>query len=177
MELFMNENYSVEYEENSKSEIYWLYVFLYIIGAMVIGGITYLMCGNNGYTFIKNSEPNFAMSFSGITWCTMFGLDLLGIASFFMWLSKYTDSRPKKEILENFIPLIIHLVLIMLWALFSFGLLLPIVGCCILGVSIVVAIYMTYRYYNSSIIAGILSTIWTLWLMYVFILNLAYCLL
>ena len=172
----MEYNLKEETENDSRGEIYWLYVFIFILGSMAIAGICYLMCGNNFYSFKVGNEPEFALDFKILMWSTMFGLDLIGLASYFMWLSRFTDNRPKKEILENFIPLIIHLVLFILWPLFTFGLNLPIVGCAILGASIIVAIYLVYRYFNSSIIAGILFSIWTLWLMYMLSTNIAFCL-
>lgn len=173
------ENYYSEIEKNTtdeKSEIYWLYIFVFIICSMAIGGVAYLLCGNNLFTFQVNNEPIFAIESTFLKWIIMFGLDLLGISSYFMWLSKYTENRPKKEILENFIPLIIQLFLFLMWTLFTFGLNLPIVGCAMLGGTAVVAIYTTYRYFNSSIISGILSTLWTLLLIYVLSTHFAYCL-
>lgn len=170
-------NEKSESESDYKGEIYWLYVFVFIIGSMLYAGICYLLCGNNFYTFRLDGEPSFALEFSALKWCTMFGLELLGLATYFMWLAKYTDNRPQNEILENFIPLIIHLVLFMMFPLFTFALSLPVVGCAFLGASIMVLIYLVYRYFNSSIIAGILSVCWTIWLMYVLSQNFAYCLL
>lgn len=174
MENYYSENSKSETDE--RSEIYWLYIFVFIICSMAVGGLAYLMCGNNFFTFEVAGEPNFAIETRLLKWIMLFALDILGIASYFMWLSKFTESRPKKEILENFIPLIILVVLFWMWALFTFGLNLPIVGCAILGATAIVSIYATYRYFNSSIIAGILETIWTLWLIYVLSTQLAFCL-
>ncbi len=170
-------NYSYTKAEDlqeTKFETMWFYVFLFLCGAMAIAGLTYLMCGNNGYAFVKNGEPSFALSFPAMRWITMFCLDLFGIATYFVWLSRITSLRPRAEINQNYITAGFYIVLFMLWALFTFGLNLPVVGFIILCLSVLVGIYCVYRYFNSSITAGVFACLFELWLMYLLMLNLAY---
>ncbi|MBP3630742.1 MAG: tryptophan-rich sensory protein [Clostridia bacterium] len=155
----------------------FFYLFIFITSSMIIALLAYLLSANKLFDFIVNNEPTFSLSSNLLKYLTLIALDFVGLATYLMWFSHYVNKRPKNEIHENFIHLGILLLVFLLYPLFTFGLSLPIVGCCILGVLIGYSIYVTYRYYNSSISAGVFMTVWTLWLMYVFILNFAYCLL
>ena len=155
----------------------FFYLFIFLASAMIIALLAFLLSANNLFDFIVNNEPTFSLSSNLLKYLTLIALDFVGLATYLMWFSHYTNKRPKNEIHENFIHLGIDLILFLLYPLFTFGLTLPIVGCCILGVLIGYSIYLTYRYYNSSIGAGIFMTVWTLWLMYLFVLNFAFCLL
>lgn len=153
------------------------YLFLYLICAMLIAGLCYLLSANKFYNFTINEEPTFSLPYQTTNYLTMIAINFVGLASFLMWITLRTNARPKKEIYENFITLGILMITFLLYPLFTYALHLPIVGCIVLGITIALSIYTTYRYYNSSISSGVFITIWTLWLMYLFILNFAYCLL
>lgn len=175
----MNDYASTTYDKKQTLDfkISFFYLFLFLLGAMVIALLAYLLSANKFFDFVVNGEPSFFLSAKLLKYLTLIGLDFVAIASYLMWFSNYSAKRPKKEIHENFIYLSLFIILFLLYPLFTFAIVQPVVGCCILGVAIGLSIYVTYRYFNSSISAGIFMTIWTLWLMFVFILNLAYCLL
>lgn len=176
----MNNSASIT-ENQSKRDIdikvSLFYLFLYLISAMLIAGLCYLLSANKFYDFVINGEPTFSLPYNTINYITMIAIDFVGLASFLMWISHRTNARPKKEIHENFITLGILAIAFLLYPLFTYALFLPIIGCIVLGIVIGLSIYTTYRFFNSSISAGVFMTIWTLWLMYLFILNFAYCLL
>ena len=158
-------------------KVAFFYLFVFLFGAMIVASLCYLLSANKFFDFVVNNEPNFYLSHKLLSYLTIIALDFVGLATYLMWFSHYIYRRPHKEVQENFICLGINLLIFILYPLFTFALSLPVVGCVILGVVIGFSIYTTYRYYNSSISAGIFYTIWTLWLMYVFTLNFAYCLL
>ncbi len=168
---------TTEQNDNTHNELLWINAFLFLCGAIAIAGITYLLCGQNAYDFIINGEPEFALGFNSLRYLSIVGLCIFSLSSYLVWLSKYTNSRPTLEIKENFITAGVYIFMFMLWALFAFGLNLPTAGFIVLAVTVMLGIYCVYRYYNSSITAGILSSLWEVWLMYILVLNLAYIIL
>ena len=164
-------------ENNIDVKTALFYLFVFLASSVIFAFVCYLFSAKNFFDFSVNGEPSFFLSSNTLCYITLIALCFLGLGSYLMWFSKYDANRPKKEIFENFISLAISLILFLLYPLFTFALALPIFGAIILGLVIVVSIYTTYRYFNSSIGSGIFITVWTLWLMYVFVLNFAYCLL
>ncbi len=172
---YQSATYDKEKNIDVKTALFYLFVFL--LSSVIFAFLCYLFSASKFFDFNVNGEPTFFLSANILCYITLIALCFLGLGTYLMWFSKYDTGRPAKEIQENFISLAIMLILFLLYPLFTFALQLPIFGAIILGLVIAVSIYTTYRYYNSSISAGIFITIWTLWLMYVFTLNFAYCLL
>lgn len=142
----------------------WFPLIIFTIGTFVISLASYYIGGN--ITIInENTEIGIlSASMQLIFWIV--AISLIAISTYIQWLSHKT--RPIVEVRENLITLYIHLGVLFFFPLAFFRLNSNIAGCIILGISIIVGIYLVYRYYNSSIIAGILSTIYLLWIMYVF---------
>lgn len=150
----------------------WFPFIIFIVGTMVVGLAAYFMGGTI-------SRPNGIMPagtlpsmWFNILWPIF--LLLLGLSTYFSWRSKRT--RPRVEIKENLLTYYIHLLFIMFWPLVFYRIGSPIVAVILLGIAVLSAIYLFYRYLNSSIVAGIFSLLWALWLIYIFYFNLAYIL-
>lgn len=131
---------------------------------------------NNSLTFIKNGEPTCAISHTLLFWLTFGMVICMGLVPFMQFsVSGYKTDRSGLSL--NYSLFYLHFLLFLMWAMFTYFLSLPVAGCIVLGVAICVSIFICYRFITNSIIAGSIFTIWCLWLIYVFILNLAYVLL
>lgn len=142
----------------------------------LIALIYYFYVRNSNYSFIKNGEPSFALSGNLLFWITFGMVIFLGVVPYMLFNKSHFQTN-RAGLRLNYTLYYIHFFIFLLWAMFSFMLKLPIPGIMILGVCIALGIFVVYRFMTNSIIAGTILSIWTLWLIYIFILNLAYVLL
>lgn len=87
---------------------------------------------------------------------------ILAEAVCIMWLSEVDHNETK---IPNLIWHLVCITLLSLWPLFMIFLKLPIVAVCILGVATALMIYTTYRFMTTSVWAGsmyIIATLFTL---------------
>ena len=100
----------------------------------------------------------------------------LGVVPYMLFnLSNFKTDRCGLRL--NYTIYYIHFLLFLLWAFFAFTLALPTAGLVILGLAIVLGVFVVYRFMTNSIVAGSILTVWCLWLIYIFVLNLAYIIL
>lgn len=154
-----------------------VFPLLTLMLANIAIAVIYLFFTKNfNYSFKVNGEPTFALSPNLILWLTFGVIILLGMVPYFMFnLSNFKTDRPGLKL--NYTLYYIHFLFFLLWAFFTFTLALPIVGIIMLGIAICIGIFTIYRFTTNTIFGGIILTLWGLWLIYLFILNLAYLLL
>lgn len=145
----------------------WFPLIIFLVGTWFIMLLSSLL-GGNMVKIATDVVPSPRLSLRWYTIIWVLAITLIAIATFMMWTK---HKRPKQEIRENLISYFITIGVLMLWPLFFFRLSLGIVACVILGISIILSIYTTYRYYNTCIGAGIIFTFFTIWLIYLFYLN------
>jgi len=130
----------------------------------------------NNYSFVVNGEPNFALNGNILFWITFGMIIALGVVPYMLFnLSNFKTDRCGLRL--NYTIYYIHFLLFLLWAFFAFTLALPTAGLVILGLAIVLGVFVVYRFMTNSIVAGSILTVWCLWLIYIFVLNLAYIIL
>lgn len=159
-----------------KQNAIWFPLLTLILANSFIAVVYLFLVKGFNYTFIKNGEPTFALSGTIILWVTFGMLILMGLVPYFLFnLSNFKTDRTGLK--KNYCWYYWFMLMVLLWAFFSFTLKLPIVGCIILGIAIAEGIYTTYRFMTNSICSGVLLSVFNMWLIYLFILNLAYILL
>lgn len=151
-------------------------LFTLMLTNTLIALIYYFYVKNSNYSFIKNGEPSFALSANLLFWITFGMIILLGVVPY-MLFTKSNFQTNRVGLRLNYILYYVHFFVFLQWAMLSYMLKLPIAGVVVLGISIALGIFVVYRFMTNTIIAGTILSIWTLWLIYIFILNLSYVLL
>lgn len=160
-------------QEKQKSKYVCLLYFM--LSNLVIAFIYYFLLSGFVYPLIKNGEPMFSMPANLLLWLTFGFIVVLGVTNFFVLsLSKNTNRTGQRV---TFVLYYIFFADVLLWALFTFTLKLPTAGVIILGTAICLGIYEAYRYLTRSIVAGVIYSLFILYLIYIFMQNLAYILL
>ena len=153
-----------------------LTVFMFLLMNLVIALIYLFLVRGFNYSLQVTGSPTFALSPEIILWMTFGMIIVVGLVPFFLYsVSNYDTDRIGLRI--NYTLYYLHFLFFVLWAFFTFTLVLPIVGLIFLGFAILLGVFVIYRFTTNTIIGGSLLTIWGLWLIYLFILNLAYLLL
>lgn len=153
-----------------------LTVFMFLLMNLVISLVYLFLVRGFNYPFQVNGSPSFALPPEIILWITFGMIILVGLVPFFLYsVSNYDTDRVGLRI--NYTLYYLHFLFFVLWAFFTFTLTLPIVGLIFLGLAIILGVFVIYRFTTNTIVGGSLLTIWGLWLIYLFILNLAYLLL
>ena len=151
-------------------------ILILLLANTVIALVYLFLTRGFSYDLIKNGEPLFALPTAIILWVTFGMILVLGLAPYFMFnLSNFKTDRYGLKL--NYTLFYLHFLGVILWTLFTFTLSLPIVGVIFLGITICALIFTVYRFMTNSIVSGVMLTLWALWLIYLFILNLAYILL
>ena len=130
---------------------------------------------NSNYTFIKNGEPTFALDGTILFWITFGMIIALGVVPY-MLFNKSNFKTDRHGLRLNYTLYYIHFLFFLLWAMFSFMLSLPVAGVIMLGLAIALGIFVVYRFMTNTIVGGTILSFWAIWLIYIFILNLAYVL-
>lgn len=159
-----------------KTTSVWFPLLTLMLANIAIAIIYLFLVRGFNYTFSVSGEPNFAIPAPILMWLNFGMLIVLGLVPYFLFnLSNFKTDRFGLRL--NYTLFYIYMFLFLFWALFSFTLSLPVVGLIMLGITISLGIFVTYRFMTNSICSGVLLTVFELWLIYIFILNFAYVLL
>ena len=150
------------------THVWWIDALLFIVGTIALGGLASLLGGPmfhfEGYKMPPGTVPKIVFPFAwGIIYIA------IGVSTFLMWRDKDIKSDDRKI---NLILYFIHMFFNVLWPLFFFRLDLPIFAVIWLVFVIASALVVMYRYFTCNLPAGIIFTIYTLWLIYAMYLNL-----
>ena len=157
-----------------KTIVYPLFIFM--CGSIIAGLIFLFLQKSNNYDFIVNGEPSFAIPSRVHIWISFCMIVLLGVCPFMLYYIR--NSNPDKMGQKlNYSLFYCHLLFVLVWALCSFTLSSPILGVIGLTIAIAIGIFATYRFMSNTITAGVILFVWNVWLIFMFVLNLAYCLL
>lgn len=168
------ENYS-SYSKNKKTSPKYMSLFYFLASNVVIALIYYFLVSGFVYPFTVGGEPAFSLSANLILWLTFCLTIIVGVVPFMeLSLAKNTNRTGQRV---TFVIYYIFLLMVLLWALFTFTLKLPVVGVIILGITIALGIYLAYRFLTRTIVGGVIFTLYLLYLIYIFVQNLAYVLL
>ena len=151
----------------------WLWAIIIIGGVLLAGGLATLLGGQmfnfRAHTLPQGVVPKIVFP---IAWAAIY--IMLGVSAFLAFLSPNQNAQTRRG---DIIWFSINLFFNIMWPLFFFRLDLLIICTIICGIVLVTSIITNYRFYYRNLAAGILYSIYTLWLMYAFYLNLGICLL
>ena len=151
----------------------WLWAIIIIGGVLLAGGLATLLGGQmfnfRAHTLPQGVVPKIVFP---IAWAAIY--IMLGVSAFLAFLSPNQNAQTRRG---DIIWFSINLFFNIMWPLFFFRLDSLIISTIICGIVLVTAIITNYRFYYRNLAAGILYSIYTLWLMYAFYLNLGICLL
>lgn len=151
----------------------WLWAIIIIGGVLLAGGLATLLGGQmfnfRAHTLPQGVVPKIVFP---IAWAAIY--IMLGVSASLAFLSPNQNAQTRRG---DIIWFSINLFFNIMWPLFFFRLDLLIISTIICGIVLVTSIITNYRFYYRNLAAGILYSIYTLWLMYAFYLNLGICLL
>lgn len=147
---------------------WWIDALLFIGGTILIGLAAKLLGGEmgsfEGYDMPPATVPKWVFP---IAWSIIYLA--IGISTFLMWRDKEIKAKDRKL---NLILYFTHMFFNILWPLFFFRLDLPIVAVIWLLFVVISALIVMYRYFKANLPAGIIFSIYALWLLYAMYLNL-----
>lgn len=152
--------------EMNQKKINWKMLILYIVGALLAGGIGALLGGNMD-TFDEINKPAFtppAIVFP-IVWTILY--ILMGISSYLVCANN-TDKKFKKRACTIYI---VQLVVNVLWSLFFFRLRWYLFSLIWLVILVVLVIWMSIKFYKIKPLAGYLQIPYVLWSVFALILT------
>lgn len=157
----------------SYPENWWLWAIIIIGSCLLAGGLATLL-GGQMFNFRDHVLPAGVVPkiVFPIAWSLIYVL--IGVSAFLVFLSPNQTEQTRRG---DIIWFCINLFLNILWPLFFFRLDLLILSTILCALVVITAIITCYRFYYRNLAGGICYTIYTLWLMYAFYLNLAICLL
>lgn len=148
--------------------VWWIDALLFIGGTILIGGLATLLGGPmfhfEGYQMPPATVPKIVFP---IAWAIIY--IAIGVSTFLMWRDKEIKSDGRKL---NLILYFVHMFFNVLWPLFFFRLDLAIFATVWLMLTLASAIIVMYRYFVANLPAGIIFTIYCVWLLYALYLNL-----
>lgn len=147
---------------------WWIDALLFIGGTLLLGGLSALLGGSmfsfKDYEMPPASPPKILFP---IVWSIIYLA--IGVSTFLMWRDKEIKSKDRKI---NLILYFLHMFFNVLWTLFFFRLDMPIFAVIWLLFIVATACVVMYRYFVCNLPAGIIFTVYTLWLIYALYLNL-----
>lgn len=161
---------SANSDKDSKfvKHVWWIDALLFIGGTILLGGIATLLGGKmfnfQSYEMPPGMVPKIVFP---IAWTIIY--IAIGVSTFLMWRDKEIKSEDRKL---NLIFYFVHMFFNIMWPLFFFRLNLPIFAVVWILLTIASACVVMYRYYVCNPPAGIIFSIYTLWLIYALYLNL-----
>jgi tryptophan-rich sensory protein len=169
-----NKNIQSNSEEQPKNKskfvrhVWWLDALLFIGGTILLGGLATLL-GGKMFNFANYKMPPGIVPkiVFPIAWSIIY--IAIGVSTFLMWRDKEIKSNDRKI---NLVIYFIHMFFNIMWPLLFFRLNLPIVSCIWLLFVVASACVVMYRYFVANLPAGIIFTIYTIWLIYAMYLNL-----
>ena len=152
---------------------WWLWAIIIIGSTLLAGGLATLL-GGQMFNFRDHVLPPAVVPkiVFPIAWAIIYVL--IGVSGFLVFLSPNQTEQTRRG---DIIWFCINLFFNIMWPLFFFRLDMLILSTIICGIVLVTAIITNYRFYYRNLAGGILYSIYTLWLMYAFYLNLGICLL
>lgn len=148
--------------------VWWIDALLFIGGTIALGGIATLLGGKmfnfGNYKMPPGTVPKIVFP---IAWAIIY--IAIGVSTFLMWRDKEIKSQDRKI---NLIIYFVHMFFNIMWPLFFFRLDLPIFSVVWLLLTVASACVVMYRYYVCNLPAGIIFSVYTLWLIYALYLNL-----
>lgn len=153
--------------------VWWIDALLFIGGTILLGGLATLLGGQmfnfKSYIMPPGTVPKIVFP---IAWAIIY--IAIGVSTFLMWRDKEIKSQDRKI---NLILYFVHMFFNVMWPLFFFRCDLPIVACVWLLLTVITACVVMFRYYIANLPAGIIFSIYTVWLIYALYLNLGLVLL
>ena len=147
----------------------WLVEALVIIGGtLLLGGIATLL-GGQIFNFEQYDMPAGVVPKIVFPICWAIIYLAIGVSTFLVWRDKEIKRINRKT---DVIWFAIHMFFNIIWPLLFFRLGWILVACIDLLLTVITAIIVMYRYYDSNLPAGIIFTIYTAWLLYAMYLNL-----
>ena len=160
-------------QKNSYMQKTWFLVLVFIVATALLGLLSSLM-GGNMKAYLSLSRP----PFSALPICyfvtRLIMYMALGVSIYMVYRER---NRKKFNRNIDLICFYTQLALAFFFPLFFFRLGLHIFATVWLGVSIVLAIITLVRFWANNTVAGIIYSVYTLWLMYLFYVALGICLL
>lgn len=148
--------------------VWWIDALLFIGGTIALGGLASLLGGPmfhfEGYQMPPGTVPKIVFP---IAWALIYVA--IGVSTFLMWRDKEIKTEGRKL---NLILFFVHMFFNVMWPLFFFRLDLPIFAAIWLVLTIISAFIVMYRYFVCNLPAGIIFTIYCIWLLYALYLNL-----
>ena len=153
--------------------VWWIDALLFIGGTIALGGLASLLGGKmfhfEDFTMPPGTVPKIVFP---IAWAIIYVA--IGVSTFLMWRDREIKEKNRKF---NLILYFIHMFFNVLWPLLFFRLNLPIVSAIWLLLVVTSALVTMYRYFVANLPAGIIFTIYSIWLIYALYLNLGIVLL
>ena len=148
--------------------VWWIDALLFIVGTIALGGLASLLGGKmfhfENYQMPPGTVPKIVFP---IAWAIIY--IAIGVSSFLMWRDKDLKSNTRKL---NLTLYYIHMFFNRLWPLFFFRLDLPIFAVVWIILTLASALIVMYRYFVCNLPAGIIFSIYCVWLIYALYLNL-----
>ena len=152
----------------------WLAILVFIVGTTLLGFFASLMGGRMTTYWTSFTKPPLSSMPLVLFVVRMMMYLVAGFAVFFAYGEK---SRLKFNRSIDLILFYAMLSLVFFFPLFFFRLGLAIFATCILAAAIILAIITLVRFWANNLVAGILLTVDTIWLLYLFYVSLGVCLL
>ena len=150
------------------NHVWWIDALLFIGGTILLGGLATLLGGKmfnfQNYQMPPATVPKIVFP---IAWSIIY--IAIGVSTFLMWRDKEIKSKDRKI---NLVLYFSHMFFNVLWPLFFFRLDIPIFAAIWLALTTISAFIVMYRYFVCNLPAGIIFTVYSIWLMYAFYLNL-----
>lgn len=150
------------------NHVWWVDALLFIGGTILLGALASLLGGKmfnfQNYQMPPATVPKIVFP---IAWAIIY--IAIGVSTFLMWRDKEIKSQDRKL---NLVLYFVHMFFNVLWPLFFFRLDLAIFATVWLVLTTISAFVVMYRYFVCNLPAGIIFTIYSLWLMYALYLNL-----
>ena len=153
----------------SRSKGFGAVLFLLITSLVAILG--YLGSGGNFATIEILGKSGFVVDKTILLLLSIVGF--LMAANAIIVANNDTSKEKEAYAKTNTILYFVQIVLFAFWPLFFYSIESALISSIVLFFSICLSIYILYRFYPLSLYAGILYSIWTIWQLFVFVVNFA----
>ena len=147
--------------------VWWVDALLFIGGTIALGGLATLLGGKmfhfENFKMPPGTVPKIIFP---IAWAIIYVA--IGVSTFLMWRDKEIKEKNRKF---NLVLYFIHMFFNVLWPFLFFRLNLPIMSALWLLLVVTSALVTMYRYFVANLPAGIIFTIYSIWLIYALYLN------
>ena len=158
----MEKSESKKHQINNKRM--WIDALIFILGTILLGVLSSLI-GGRMMNYLNWNRPQFAAYPTVYLVVRLIMYSLIGVAIFLVYRE---TSRKKYNRTIDLICFYTQLTFYFFFPLFFFRLGLTIFSTVWIGIAVVLAIITLVRFWANNTIAGILYTLYTIWLMYLF---------